>query len=66
MPVITKTGTHLTKFDQKMKNEWKTYLNSETSAPHIPLYGEMSIQPILGKNEDETKLSNFENISKGW
>ena len=59
MPVITKTGTHLRKFVQKMKNEWKTYLNSETSAPHIPLYGEMSIQPILEKNEDEAKLRQF-------
>ena len=59
MPVITKTGTHLRKFDQKMNKEWKTYLNSETSAPHIPLYGEMSIQPILEKNEDEAKLRQF-------
>ena len=32
-------------------NEQKTYLNSDTSAPHNPLYGEMSIQPILEKRQ---------------
>ena len=60
MPVITKTGTHLEgEFTEKEQIKQKAYLNSDTSAPHIPLYGEMSIQPILEKNEDEAKLRQF-------